>query len=119
MFALLKKSARTAAPFAAAAVLVVAIPLSACAAAGGEVVVTPAVHQACQAMGLYPANADFAACTAVLTQAKGGHAQAVSPQVGREQQACAQAGVTPGTSAFSACVDNLDAALTQQTLMAN
>ncbi|WP_044562973.1 hypothetical protein [Azospirillum sp. B4] len=119
MFASLKNSARSVAVAAAAlSALAVAAPLSACAASAPEVVVTPAIHQACEAMGLHPANADFAACTAVLIHAKGEHGQ-VAPQVGREQQACALAGVSPGSSEFMSCVNNLDAAMTAQTLSTN
>ncbi|TWB20865.1 hypothetical protein FBZ89_106269 [Nitrospirillum amazonense] len=118
MFAPLKNSSRKVAVAAAAlSFLALSAPLSA-NAAGTEVVVTPAVSQACQAMGLHPANSDFAACVNVLTHVKGAHAQ-VSAQVGREQQACAAAGATPGSADFNACVDNLDAALTAQALSAN
>ncbi|MDZ5648745.1 hypothetical protein [Nitrospirillum sp. BR 11828] len=118
MFAPLKNSSRTYAFAAALSALALSAPLVACAGTGTEVVVTPAVHQACEAMGLHPANADFAACTAALTHVQGEHAQ-VSPQVGREQKACAMAGAAPGSAAFASCVDTLDAALTAQTLTAN
>ncbi|MDE1146628.1 MAG: hypothetical protein PW843_08400 [Azospirillaceae bacterium] len=120
MFALLKKSSLKMVAVAAAssslAILVTTAPLPASA---NEVTVTPVVYQACQSMGLHPANSDFAACTSVLNRAREEHIRTVSPQVAKEEQACAQAGVAPGSAQFASCVDNLDAALTQQTLMAN
>lgn len=93
---------------------------SAFSASATETAPSPAIAAACQqALGLNPADTDFAACTSSLSDAVARHQASVSPQFAREQKACAMIGAGPGTPTFASCVSNLDAALVEPSLMAN
>ncbi|TWB63281.1 hypothetical protein [Nitrospirillum viridazoti] len=81
------------------------------------VTVHPSIDRACQdALHVSPADTQYAACVASLTQTlsmtKKMHEQ-------RSQTACGEAGLTAGTEAYDRCVTNLSGALQQAQTTVN
>ncbi|HLZ66241.1 MAG TPA: hypothetical protein VKQ29_08410 [Aliidongia sp.] len=78
------------------------------------------IHHACaDAMGLNPADAEYAACVSSLKQTLARPKNAGGTQRDREAAACAEVGLTPGTPAFQQCVLNLDQTEADETDEAN
>jgi hypothetical protein len=76
-------------------------------------------HACADAMGLNPADAEYAACVSSLKQTLGRPSGAGGTQRDREAAACTEVGLAPGTPAFERCVLNLDQTEADETNDAN